>query len=473
MKRGYIIVLVLIFSALACGIPSTATQVPTETSHPVVTVTVQSPSSTATIPVVPNVTATPVNTPTPEKPTKTPYPTSVLDPQMSSDISQIQSQVVSERGLQQDNPVPAVLLTTDQLKQNVVNDFLADYTQEQSNDDVIELSTIGLLDPGFDLRGFYITLLGEQVAGYYDNDTKEMFIVSDTGFNGPEHLTYAHEYTHALQDQNFNLNSLNFQGDVCNKESDRCDAVLALVEGDATLSEFTWYANYASAQDQQEIVTFYNSFKQPIYDSAPAFLQDDFIFPYNQGLSFVTALHDSGGFSSVNAAFHNPPASTEQILHPALYPSDTPVAVTLPDLLSALGSGWREVSHNKMGEWYDYLILARGVNASARQSESTAQEAAAGWGGDDYIVFHQDADNQTVFVMKTVWDTPNDATQFASTFQQYATTRFGVSAAQDGNTLSWTYSGGYTSLVQSGSTTIWINAPDSSTAQVISGLVQP
>ncbi len=58
-------------------------------------------------------------------------------------------------------------------------------------------------------------------------------------------------------------------------------------------------------------------------------------------------------------------------------------------------------------------------------------------------------------------------------FQQYANTRFGVSAVQQGDTLTWSYSGGYSSLYLSGDTTIWIITPDSATAQTISGLVQP
>ena len=398
----------------------------------------------------------------------------MLDAALTNEIDQIQTQVEQERGLQPDHPVPVVLLSPDELRQNVVNDFLADYTDEEVADDVLELSTIGLLEPDFDFRNFYIDLLSEQVAGYYDNDTGEMFVVQGQGFEGPERLTYSHEYTHVLQDQNYNIkNGLNYSDDACEVDTERCAGIQALLEGDATLSQTFWYQNYATNQDKQQISDFYNSLKSPVYDSAPAFLAEDFVFPYDQGATFVQDMYVKGGFPAVDAVYQDPPVSTEQILHPDLYPSDKPIPVTLPDLTTALGEGWREVSRNQMGEWYTYLILARGADANARLDDATAQSAAAGWGGDNYVVLHNDATGQTAFVMKTVWDTANDAAEFASAFEKYATDRFGVSGTTQGNTTTWSYDGGVTTLYQSGDTTIWITAPDPASVQTLAGLVQP
>jgi hypothetical protein len=302
----------------------------------------------------------------------------------------------------------------------------------------------------------------------------EMFVVQGQGFQGPEHLTYAHEYTHVLQDQNYDIkNGLNYNDDACEVDSERCSAILALIEGDATLSELTWFQFNATAQDQQQVIDYYNSLTSPIYDSSPAFLKEDFVFPYVQGLTFVQSQYDQGGWDAVDAAYNNPPVSTEQILHPELYPSDTPIKVDLPDLTTALGEGWREVSQGQMGEWYTYLILACAANSNARLDDTTAQAAAAGWGGDSYQVLHNDATNSTALVMKTIWDTPRDAAEFTTAFQKYANIRFGVAATQQGDTLTWSYSGGYSSFNHSGDTTIWIITPDSSTAQAVSGLVQP
>jgi hypothetical protein len=474
MRRVYAIIILLLTTSLACGLFTTST---TPTSVPTQPLPTIAPSETPS--------ANPAGTQAPvagvtstataqEEPTKTPYPTSALDNALRDEIDLIQTQVVDERGLQPRDQVPVVLLSPTELRQNVVNDFLADYTDEETADDVYELSIIGLLNPGFDLRDLYINLLSEQIAGYYDNEMKEMFVVQGQGFEGPERLTYAHEFTHVLQDQNYDIeNGLNYNDDACEADTERCAAIQALIEGDATLSEYTWYQFYATAQDQQQVIQYYNSLKSPVYDSAPAFLKDDFVFPYNQGLTFVQTIHDQGGWAAVDAVYKNPPVSTEQILHPELYPADTPIPVDLPDIASSLGTGWREVSRNQMGEWYTYLILARGVNQSANLADSTAQSAAAGWGGDEYLVLHNDSQNTTAFVMKTVWDTTNDASEFSSALQQSLNARFGVNAAQQGDTFTWEYSGGYSTLYLSGDTTIWIITPDASSNQIISGQVTP
>jgi hypothetical protein len=474
MRRGYVIIILLLFTSLACGLISTSTTPTNVPTQPLPTI---APTDT------PGIKHSGTETPfaevtssasTQEEPTKTPYPTSALDNSLRNEINLIQTQVVDERGLQPSTQVPVVLLSPTELRQNVVNDFLADYTDEKTTDDVYELSIIGLLDPGFDLRDLYINLLSEQIAGYYDNEMKEMFVVQGQGFEGPERLTYAHEFTHVLQDQNYDIkNGLNYNDDACEADTERCAAIQALIEGDATLSEYTWYQYYASTQDQQQVIQYYNSLKSPVYDSAPAFLKEDFVFPYNQGLTFVQTIHDQGGWAAVDAVYKDPPVSTEQILHPQLYPADTPIPIDLPDIATALGEGWREVSRNQMGEWYTYLILSQGVNQNARLDDSTAQSAAAGWGGDEYLVLHNDAQNVTAFVMKNVWDTPNDAAEFSTALQRSLNARFGVTATQQGDTFVWEYSDGYGTLYLSGDTTIWVISPDASTEQIITSQVLP
>ena len=487
MRRGYILIITLLISSLACGLFTTNTPLPTDTIAPTKAI----PTSTS-IPPTTSPTQAPANTraprptgaqttlpeattsPTQEEPTKTPYPTSVLDKQLSQEIELIQSQVIDERGLQPKSDVPVVLLSPDQLRQNVINDFLADYTDEESADDVLELTAIGLLEPGFDFRDFYIDLLSEQVAGYYDGDVKEMFVVQGEGFEGPERMTYAHEFTHVLQDQTYDIeHGLNYNDDACEADSERCAAIQALIEGDATQSELSWFQYYATRLDRQQITVFYDNYQSPVYDQAPAFMKEDFGFPYNQGYAFVQTIYDEGGWSAVDDVYSNPPVSTEQILHPDLYPGDTPIPVDLPDVIPALGNGWHELSRNQMGEWYTYLILARGANSKANLDDTTAQDAAAGWGGDEYVVLHNDTTNSTVFVMETVWDSTKDATEFANALQKYANIRFGVKASQQGNDLTWSYSGGYSTFYHSGDTTIWIITPDAETAQTISSLVQP
>ena len=95
------------------------------------------------------------------------------------------------------------------------------------------LKALALMPQGDSLRDLYVEMLTSQVAGLYDDTTKSMYVISDTGEIGPlEEITYAHEYTHALQDQAFGLSKLH--GDATD-QGDRALARTTLIEGDATL----------------------------------------------------------------------------------------------------------------------------------------------------------------------------------------------------------------------------------------------
>ena len=100
------------------------------------------------------------------------------------------------------------------------------------------LKVLGLLPAGASLEDLYISLLSGVVAGLYNPKDKKLYVVSRSGGLGPsEKSTFAHEYTHALQDQNFDLAGLQLDAP---GQGDRGMARLALVEGDATLVMTLW-----------------------------------------------------------------------------------------------------------------------------------------------------------------------------------------------------------------------------------------
>jgi hypothetical protein len=315
---------------------------------------------------------------------------------------------------------------------------------------------------------FYQDLLSEQIAGQYDQENKEMDVVQGSGFGGTERLTYAHEYTHALQDQNFDIeNGLNYSSEACEQDSERCAAVQALLEGDASMLELDWFNNYATAQDLTDIQDFYQNYESPVFDSAPAFLKEDFIFPYIFGQTFVEYLYNIGGWDAINGAYSNLPVSTEQILHPERYPEDRPINVVIPDLLSLLGDQWQDLDTGVMGEWYTYLILAHGREPNARLDDIEAQIASEGWGGDVYHVFYDAQNDAVVMVMHTSWESENDARQFYDAFRKHSTARFGSPASVETNWLRWKHANGVTDLSIQGQYTTWILAPDEATALLV------
>jgi len=349
------------------------------------------------------------------------------DAAISASMDEIERQVSEIRGLSLENPIPRKLLTEEELQATVENDFFKDYSAEDAASDVRVLSLLGLLPRDFDLLTFYQKLYSEQIAGYYDDDVKAMFVVKNSGFGGVERDTYAHEFTHALQDAIFDFNgAMNYTDEACKQDSERCAALQSLIEGDATLTETLWLQTHATQQDIRDLQRFYQNYESPVYDSAPAYMQEDFLFAYQQGLAFVQSLYEQGGYEAVNAAYTSAqPVSTEQIMHPTRYPADTPIPVDLPDLSAALGPDWAETERNVMGEWYTWLILARGDNPDSRLADAKASAAAEGWGGDTYVVLENTAADKSALVVRYTWDGSADAAEAQLAFQNYLGLRFG------------------------------------------------
>ena len=380
---------------------------------------------------------------------------------VAEQMDAIQQQVIQIRGLQPAGPVARVLLTRDQLVDKVKNEFFKDYTRQDAQDDQAVLAAFGLLSPGTDLYSLYQQLYSEQISGYYDNETKQMVVVKSGSFAGPERMTYAHEYTHALQDQNYNIREgLGYSDEKCKQESERCAGIQALIEGDATLVEMEWLQTQSTPLDKEQIQRMAQGYTSPVFDAAPAFLQQDFLFPYRSGQEFVQSLYDRGGWAAVDQAYRSPPVSSEQILHPDRYPADQPLPVSLPDLTQVLGSGWRKVDQNLMGEWYTFLMLAYGQAEPARLPAAAAQTAADGWGGDQYAVYANDQEGATVAVLVTRWDQPRDAVEYQDAFLRYGRSRWGRPASDTAGQVRWQAGSAAISFMSQGQQTTWVSAPN-------------
>lgn len=333
-------------------------------------------------------------------PTASPDPTQVF--------ATIEAQVRALRGL----PVPSLaapaIITRAQLAAELRQRFDRDYPPARRAADNVMFRALGLLTVSQDIGELQLRLLSGQVIGFYDDHTKRMTLVSDSGIGPEAEITYAHEYTHALQDHAFRLVSLNLDAA---GEDDTDLARLSLVEGDATAVMFQWALDHLTPQELFSV----GQGPQPDVSGIPAWMIDELQFPYTAGQQFVSRLEASGGSAAVDAVFRSPPASTEQILHPDKFQSrEAPIQVAAPALGSALGSGWRAFPADTLGEamigfWLEGLGVA----------DSSALQAAAGWGG-DRLVAASGPGGAVAVAWRIAWDTPTDATQFAHAYQQAA-----------------------------------------------------
>ena len=333
-------------------------------------------------------------------------PTPIVDP--ATVYATIEQQVTGIRGLQPKAKVDPQILDDAGIKKLIGDSFSKDNPPEIVAANERILKGFGLLPADASLKDLFINLLGSQVAGLYNPGTKKLYVVSRSGgLGGAEKTTFAHEFTHALQDQNFNLGTLHLDEI---GQGDRSTARLALVEGDATLSMTYWQLqNLSQAELGAMIAAAGSDPSTKVLLDMPPILRESLLFPYVQGLSFVQGLQASGGWQAVDEAFAKPPASTEQIIHPEKYASgEAPLAVTLPkDLATRLGAGWTVALDDTFGELQLGIWLRgnRAINAGA------ANDAAAGWGG-DRIALVDGPGGAWGVVLRTAWDTDADAVAF-------------------------------------------------------------
>ena len=145
--------------------------------------------------------------------------------------AEIRKAVETIRGLQPTADVDPVTIDETQLRTNLEAEFDVENAADDLRFSEQTLITLGLLPAGSSRRQLTLDFQAGQVAGYYSPERNELFVVSRSGALGPaEEVTYAHEFTHQLQDQTFDLGKLGL--DAAN-QSDRALAQLALIEGDA------------------------------------------------------------------------------------------------------------------------------------------------------------------------------------------------------------------------------------------------
>jgi hypothetical protein len=233
-------------------------------------------------------------------------------------------------------PVRSSTQSRPEIERMILKNLDEETTPEQMHAAEAQLKRLGLAPPDFQYRALMLRVLSEQVAGYYDPKTAEFHLADWIDLDGQRPIM-AHELTHALQDQHFNLRRFEHwpKGD-----SDAELAVHALIEGDATLAMALYVAN-----NPLRALAFLKSLgstgmQSQELDKAPRALRETLLFPYQQGSDWTKSLYKQGSWDRVSKAFTELPQSTEQILHPEKYLAhEAPVKVTLPDLTSLLNAG--------------------------------------------------------------------------------------------------------------------------------------
>jgi hypothetical protein len=409
------------------------------------------PTTTPTASATPTITPTPSHTPTP-----TPVPP---DPETRAEMDVIEQEVADLRGLPIEGSSASYVITSAKVRPILESSFRAGGgTQSEVEDLAQALVALGLIKPTYDLYTNILNGLTDSLGGFYLPWSGEIFVIGGS-FSGVERWIYSHEYTHALVDAHFDIGSAGVYP-LCERTQDSCDAIGALIEGDATLAMTQWWQQYANPQDFEDILS-YNPPNRTLPDQfPPPYTLPDSSFPYDQGLAFVEYLYERGNWAGVNEAYSRLPVSTEQILHPEKYlAGEQPISIAPVDLAAQLGSNWRQVEDDRLGEWTTFLLLAYSADLPSQLDLAVAEQAAAGWGGDRYQVLVDDDNGQRLLAVQWIWDTGADAADFARALRSSLDGRFRGNQADLGRGDCWQANGEASCVLTDGDQTLWLLGP--------------
>lgn len=335
---------------------------------------------------------------------------------MASRIEEVIDQVPPIRGLDPVAEVRYRVIDQDGFRAEFESLFREEFPPELVAAEQAFYQRMGLLGPDDDLEELLLSLYASQVLAFYDPRTGAFTLVGPVERIGPlERVVIAHEHTHALQDQRWDLEGTRIRD---HSRSDEIIAHASLAEGDAVAVMFDWAARELSVAD---LVGVANSAltrqDERLMRRLPPIIRRQLESPYLDGFAFVNALRGRGDWAAVDAVWEDRPRSTEQILHPELYPDELPVEIEIADLAPRLGPGWTTSYAQTLGEMQIGVWLADG-----RQGENLLPglpgplpraDAAAGWGG-DRLVSLDGPDGAWAVAWQTDWDSPADARQFRS-----------------------------------------------------------
>ena len=351
---------------------------------------------------------------------QTTAPKSSVNPPTKADAAdfavaadEVLAQMSQITGLPLRTPLKKSLRSRQEIRAHIIQEMNDDKDAAERYAGARAAEAFGLLPKGFDLDSYMIDLLTEQIAGLYDPKAHE-FYVADWIPIDDQRMVMAHELTHALEDQHFQIEAWeraarpNDDGELARESVLEGSAMVAMVE-------YLLQGSGRSLQDLPDIdpAMFIGDMSDtPLLKKAPPFIKDALIFPYLGGLTFSAAVLKPTGWEGLPKIFAKPPVSTQQILHPALYTSGKVAApVPLPSMEKALGSDWTKLEDNIMGEfgWKEVLKQFLG--------EPRAKPLSAAWDGDRYAVYEQKSSKRLILITRERLASQEQAERF---FGQYS-----------------------------------------------------
>jgi hypothetical protein len=294
-------------------------------------------------------------------------------------VAPIAAFVARDRGLSWKHPVKVNFLPAAQFESTINRENGPAPDPATEADMLQSLRAVGVVSGSPDLAQAAKNFSDSDVVGLYVDTDKTVYVKGDQ-LTAYVRVTLAHELTHALQDEYFDLEKMK------SGHADDDQAVTALIEGDAVRVQNDYESQMSAADqdtyDQEQSSTAGGAQGANAKNAIPAFFIDQSTFPYDFGPTFVAALVSQGGNSLVDDAFRNPPTLDRQIVDPSSYVPDQSVpTVTAP----TPPPGAKQINSGGFGQVTLFEMLADELGFAP------AQAAVQGWTDDSSVVYRQDS----------------------------------------------------------------------------------
>ncbi|USZ67064.1 Hvo_1808 family surface protein [Halorussus salilacus] len=352
------------------------------------------------------------------------------DDELEAVVARTTARVEAVRCIEFEGSVPVSVISRDELRER---QFFGEVTPELRTFDNAKFEAMFLVGEGTDAIEVQNQNAGGSVLGFYSPEADEIVVVAESADDlRIGELTLAHELVHAWQDRTHNLS-----GDhLSPRLRDDANARNGLVEGDASYTE-SLYEQRCS--EEWECLDAPAGPSGDLANMGVYFLNFQ---PYSDGPRFVQFVRNVGGWDAVDALYEDPPESTEQVIHPEKYGTDSPTNVSLDD---AATDEWTRVNprdrpgYAELGEsalmsmfvypYYDsqgrteivptvdWLNFNETGEVGDFDPLSYQSNYSTGWDGDRLHAYRND-DDELGYVWRLAWDSPQDARQFVEGYRQ-------------------------------------------------------
>jgi hypothetical protein len=341
-------------------------------------------------------------------------------------VARSMARVEEVRGLEFDRRVPVEIVTRPEFRDDALDRF-ENLTAARRLHQNVKFEALFMVGESTDAVALQRGNLAGGVLGYYDPAEGRIVVVSeDTESPDLDEITLAQELFHALQDRHFRV-------DYGRQTLEGTNAANGIVEGDGNYVDYLYERRCGEEWDC--LLPDRSAGGGAGYAHVGlALLQ---LIPYSDGPPFVQGLRQEGGWDAVDAVYEDPPASTEQLIHPETYGTDEPTTLTVAD---RSGPDWSvldvedSADHAAFGEggmftmlWYQSFRSRSNavvpLDIAARDPPDVynySHRYTAGWDGDrlvPYVRADSGRTNETGYVWKTAWDSPAEAREFGTGYR--------------------------------------------------------